>query len=261
MERIFGVEILSRNFLSLYINLAILLFLVLGISGTIISYHSQTNNFVIAIDNSESMKTADILPSRLDAAKTAASELINNLPAGSEISVVKFSGKTEVLSPPDISKIKADSSLENIQPDGLFGTDFEEVLYTSNFLFENQRKNLIVITDGQINSANLERTVQYAKDNDIVVNSIAIGTVTGGLTEVGTISKLDEYSLQKLAFETNGQYIDAKDMNSIEGGINKIFQGYDGIVYVNISTYLFIGAIILFSINWLLHNFRFRTFP
>lgn len=260
MQRIFGVEIFSRNFFSLYLNLIILVFLIFAAAGTSISYSGNTA-FVIAIDNSESMKTADILPTRLDVAKSAAGSFLNLLPDDSEVGVIEFSGRVNVLQVPDASKIKSKMVIEEILPNGEYGTDFDEIIYSTNFLLDDvTKKYLIVISDGQINSGDLNRTIEYAKDNGIIIEAIAIGTESGGLTEAGTISKLDEYSLQKLAFATGGQYSRVEDTVSIERAFEEIaLEGEE--ISLNIVEYLILISVVLFLFDWTIHNFRFRTIP
>lgn len=260
MQRVFGAEIFSRNFLSLYFSLIILALIILSIAGTIITY-SGAASFVIAIDNSESMKTADVLPSRLDVAKSSADDFVDSL-QDSEIGVIEFSGNVNVIQTPDSSKIKTKLAIDSIIQNGIFGTDFQEVLYSANILLEGrEKKYLVVLSDGQINFADINRTIKYARDNNIIISSIVIGTETGGLTESGTVSKIEEYSLQKLSFETEGKYVRAEDIDSLELAFRGLLVDSQSPIRFNISDYLLMVALFLFVLNWLMQNFRFRSIP
>jgi Ca-activated chloride channel family protein len=261
MQRVFGVEIFSRNFLSLFISIMILVSLVFASSGLVISY-SGRGSVVIAVDNSQSMLTADIIPNRLEAAKISSQDFVSSLPPSTQISVAKFSGKVSVVQQPDTSKIKSKMVLSDLGYEAGVGTDFDELLYTANLLTSGaQKKFLVVITDGQFNSGNVNDSIKYAKENGIIVNSIAVGTETGGLTEAGTISKIDELYLQYLAFQTGGQYSRAEDLGAFERSFKEMVSEAKSDVTFDMSTYLIFFALLLFSGNWILHNFRFRTIP
>lgn len=260
MRRVFGVEIFSRNFFSLYLNIFIAAALIFSLAGTVLVY-SGTGAVIIAIDGSESMNTADVLPTRFEAAKSSAKGFINALNDDVSIGVVEFAGKTEVLQKPDSIKAEARAVIDRMVLDGA-GTDFQEVIYSTNFLLEDyDKKYLVVFSDGQINVGDLNRTAKYAKDNGIVINAVAVGTETGGLTEVGTVSKLDEYSLQRLSFATGGQYSRVDDLSSIDNFFSEVLIDYEEDISFDISSYLLFAAIILFVLVWIIHNFRFRTLP
>jgi Ca-activated chloride channel family protein len=261
MQRVFGIEILSRNFFSLYINLIILALIIFSAAGAAITYEG-TGGYVLAVDNSKSMNTADILPTRIDAAKLSANDFVKKIPSNSEIAVVEFSGKTNVLQEPDVSKSKAVLAIGEISLSDFPGTDLDEVIYTSNFLLEGKdKKNLLIITDGQFNSGDLNKTIDYAKENAIIISAVAVGTVSGGLTDDGSISKVDEFSLQRLAFETSGQYSKVESLSDLDRALSEVLIQSKEDVKLNLVSYMLLVAILLFSFNWVMHNFRFRTIP
>jgi hypothetical protein len=78
-----------RHLSSLLLQLAMLLLLVLSIADPHFSTQLlQSRRLVIVIDNSASMRATDVVPSRLDAAKAAAQEIINGLRFRDEVAVV-----------------------------------------------------------------------------------------------------------------------------------------------------------------------------
>ncbi len=107
MERFYDIEFFSKNFLALYANLLILVLLIFALSGTAISFDTDTSAFsyVIAIDTSSSMSTVDVLPNRLEAAKNEARDFIDLLPIGVEVGIIGFSGDATVLQTLDSSKV------------------------------------------------------------------------------------------------------------------------------------------------------------
>lgn len=261
MKRVFGVEIFSRNFFSLYVSILILVSIILAVSGMVVTYPGQ-GSVVIAVDTSQSMLTTDVLPNRLEAAKASAQDFVSSLPSNTEISIVRFSGKSTVVHQPDTSKLEANLVLADLQYEDGAGTDFDELLYTANILTAGAKKKfLVMISDGQANSGEVNESIRYAKDAGLIVNTISVGTETGGISEGGTISRADEYSLQRIAFETGGQYSKAEDLASFERAFKELSVGAQEDVSFNLTTYLLLFSLMLIFVNWMLQNFRFRTIP
>lgn len=78
-----------RHWLSLAMQLLFLLLLVLAIADPFFAWQSkQARRIVLIVDNSASMQATDVAPSRLDAAKHAATELIDGLRDGDQMAVV-----------------------------------------------------------------------------------------------------------------------------------------------------------------------------
>lgn len=263
MQRVFGVEIFSKNFLALFLNMVVLVFMIFAISGTSFSFDSSSgSSYALAIDGSMSMNTSDILPSRIAAAKSYADNFIDSLPINAEVSVVEFSDSAKILQYPDISKTRAKMAVDSIVLSGNGGTNFQDLLLTVNLALEkNLRKTLVLISDGQINVGNLDELISYAKNSGIVVNSIAIGTGVGGVADYGAVSKTDEDTLKKLASSTGGEFFRAEDSEALARSFSNIVYSSQMPVSIDLSFYLMFASILLFSLNWLLQIFRFRIVP
>ncbi len=262
MKRISGGEIFSRNFVVLYVNLVILGLLVLGIAGMTVVLETKSSSFsyVFAIDNSGSMATTDVLPNRLEAAKSFAGKFIDKLPLV-EIGVIEFSGDAVVLQELDASKLKAKMAIGNVNFGEVSGTNIYNALIGANEMFGTKRmKSLVLITDGQSNVEGVDKVISYANRRNIVINTIAVGTVEGGESDLGVISKLDEDFLKALAFNTGGRFFVAQDSEALDEVVFE-FEKTITDVSLDISTYLLISSLILLLFNWVLYNFRFRTVP
>ena len=262
MKRISGGEIFSRNFVVLYINLVILSLLVLGIAGMTISLDTKSSSFsyVFAIDNSGSMATMDVLPNRLEAAKIFAGKFVDKLPLV-EIGVIEFSGDTTIMQELDASKLKTKIAIDGVTFGGVSGTNTYNAVIGANKIFgTNKMKSLILITDGQSNVGSVDKIITYANKRNIIIHAIAVGTVEGGESNLGVISKLDEDFLKALAFNTGGKFFSAQDTEALDEVLFELEKTTTN-VSLNISIYLLIGSLILLLLNWILHNFRFKTIP
>lgn len=263
MERISDIEFFSKGFLSLYLGLGILLCLVFAISGTTVTFNASTSqySYIIAVDNSGSMKTTDILPTRLDAAKEFAKRFVDMLPIGAEVGVLSFSGDVNSILDLDTSKIKVDNSIDSIIPSDIGGTNIYNAIIIANKMFGSKAfKALILISDGQINIGDLQDVSNYAVKNNIIVNTFAVGT-SSGVTDVGTISSVDEEFLKALAFQTKGQFFRVQSAGDFAGSFGNLLTISNQEVSLDISLYLLFAAVTLFLIDWVFANFRFGSLP
>jgi Ca-activated chloride channel homolog len=264
MERFYDVEFFSKNFLALYLNLAILILLIFTISGTAVSFSVDTSAFsyIVAIDNSGSMTTSDISPTRLDAAKVSAKNFIESLPIGVDIGVISFSGDAEVLQEMDNSKIKAKMAVDNMRIGQIQGTNIYNALITANKLFEDQNmKSIVLISDGQLNVGDAPQITRYANRNNLIVNTIAVGTEKGGLTDLNTLSTVDENFLKALALNSGGKFFRARDVNELENSFSALIRETNEQVTIDLSLYSLFAVVILFVLTWILHNLRFKVIP
>jgi Ca-activated chloride channel homolog len=264
MERFYGMEFFSKNFLALYLNLGVLVLLVFCLAGTSISFYADTSSFsyVIAVDNSHSMTSTDIAPSRFVAAKEEAKNFIEMLPRGVEVGIVGFSGDAQVYQELDTSKLKIKMALEELELGVIQGTNIYNALITANKLFEGrQMKSVILISDGQVNVGDAPQIVRYINRNNLIVNTIAVGTEEGGLTAFDTISKADEDFLKALAFESGGQFFRVNDLKTMEDSFEQLIRRTNKEVTVDLSFYLLLIAIVLFAVLWIMYSLRFKVVP
>jgi len=87
-----------RDLISLLLQLALLLLIVLAIADPYFSTQLlQARRLVLVIDNSASMRATDVAPSRLEAAKAAALEIVDGLRFRDEVAVVQVGNTPEVI--------------------------------------------------------------------------------------------------------------------------------------------------------------------
>ena len=264
MERFYDIEFFSKNFLALYINLIILVLLIFSLAGTSISFDASSSafSFVITVDTSESMSAIDVSPNRLGAAIIEAKNFVDLLPVGVEIGVIGFSGDALVYQELDSSKLKAKMALDELTFGSVQGTNVYNAVVSANKLFgKEQMKSVILISDGQLNVEDAPRIIRYMNTNNLMVNTIAVGTIEGGVTNFNTISKSDEDFLKSLAFNSGGQFFRVNDINEMGESFNSLVNKISKQVTIDLTFYFLLVAVFLFSILWVLYNLRFKVVP
>ncbi len=264
LKRFYDIEFFSKNFMALYMNLFILVLLIFSLAGMAVSFTVDTSAFsyVIAVDTSGSMSTNDVTPNRFTAARNEAKDFVDLLPLGVEVGIIGFSGDALVLQNLDTSKVKAKMALDAMDFGKIQGTNIYNALIAANKLFETrQMKSVILISDGQLNTADAPQIINYITRNNLMVNTIAVGTEEGGLTEYNTISKDDEDFLKSLAFNSGGQFFRVRDIFEMEDSFDTLIEQTSREVTIDLTFYLLIVAVAIFTILWVLYNLRFKSVP
>ncbi|MBP2132782.1 Ca-activated chloride channel family protein [Methanomicrobium sp. W14] len=189
-------------------------------------------NVVLVIDDSGSMQATDYQPTRLEAAKSAAKQLINSLDPKDYCGIVVFeSGATTAayLSPDKDGVI---GKLENIEAkngqtalgDGLsLGIDMADSI-------PNRKKVVVLLSDGVSNAGVIspEEAEQFAEDSGIQVFTVGMGStepVVLGYDWFGNpqYAQLDEDTLKEIAENTGGKYfrsVNGQTLSDIYSNLN-----------------------------------------
>lgn len=267
LERFYGIEFFSKNFMVLYLNVLILILVVLSLAGTVVSFNATTSSYsyVLLIDNSGSMSTVDIEPSRLVAAKNAAKDFVDSLPFGVSVGVVGFSGEAVVYQELTTDKLKIKMGIDNIDFGEVEGTNIYNAVISADRIFDKvdrgKLRSIIVISDGQVNVGEAPQIISFAQRNDIVINTIGVGSEEGGVNKYNIISKVDIDFLSALAFNSGGNFFRIEDAKDMGESFNLLIDRINDNIEMDVSLYILIGAICLFTINWILFNLRFKIFP
>lgn len=264
MERFYDIEFFSKNFFALYVNLAVLVLMILALAGTGVSFVADTSvfSYVIAVDSSSSMSSDDIFPDRLEAARRGAKKFVELLPVGVEVGVLEFSGDASVLQELDSNKFKVNIALDSIKYGEVQGTNIYNALIGADKLFgDRQLKSVILISDGQLNVGDVSRVIKYIGRNKLTVNTVAVGSEEGGVTGFNTISKVDEDILKALAFNSGGEFFRVKDVQDFDLLFDSLMNTVEREVTVDLSFYFLIAAILVLTLLWVMHNFRFKVVP
>lgn len=170
----------------------------------------------IAMDISTSMRSIDVLPSRLSIAKKLAIEFLKNRKQD-HIALIAFAGSPYLASPltqdtsfliQTISRFESRLILEE-------GTALGDALGMSiNQIRDekNPKKLTILISDGQNTAGNLDplTSAELAKSFGIKVYTIAVGSLKPSLDPV------DETTLRLIAQNTDGAFFRATDAQALK---------------------------------------------
>ncbi|MFD4327551.1 VWA domain-containing protein [Nocardioides sp. NPDC058538] len=231
---------------------------------------------LVAIDTSASMSAEDMPPNRLEAAKSAAVEFIDQLPPRYNVGLVSFSSSARVVSSPTTDHALVARSIEGLgPPDG--GTAIGETVFSSvNALRQvldeaasagpsaspspspdgseddtdesGSPAHLVLLSDGG-NSAgrNPVAAAEAASEAGLPVSTIAYGTEGPSAALPGGQSvEVREDTLRELADTTGGEFYRASSADELREVYDDIgtLVGYH-VEYREITVWIVIGAMVL----------------
>ncbi len=183
-----------------------------------IKVKSSFINVVTAIDMSKSMFANDVYPNRFEFAKKKFFDSLDYF-KNTKIALMGFSTQTFLISPltEDFNSLKFLAKNLNLDYLSLKGTDILTVLKSSNELFgEEKKKILLMFTDGS-DQKEFSKEIAYAKEHNIVVFIYNIGTKKGGVIkdkdgvlkdkkgDIVVVKRNDK--IKELAMKTGGAYM------------------------------------------------------
>ena len=206
---------------------------------------------IIALDVSNSMLATDIRPTRLERSKQAIERMVEVL-ENDRIGLIVFAGDAYTQLPLTADYTSAKMFLSSISPDIVpkQGTAIEAAINLGIRSFSPQNKGsraMILITDGENHEANPLSAAESARDAEVTIYTVGIGSPEGGpipLNRGGTteflkdrdgntvITRLDEKILREIASATGGKYIRATatglGLNEIYADIGRMKKGDTG---------------------------------
>ena len=270
IERITRKKILQRSMILFMIRAIAVVMVIFALSEMIIWYDGTGANsdFVFAIDASGSMLANDYQPSRLEAAKSTATEILQVLDMETEIGIVSFAGTSLLTQTLTNDRIELKASINNIETISVGGTAMgEAVILGTNLLSIKKElsrgKTIILITDGQNNvGIKPEDAVEFANQKGVIISTIGIGTEEGGqFAEASAISQLDEETLREIAESTGGIYLHPRDNEELKSALLKIIKLEKRKISFNAQVPLLLIAAFLLFIEWILVNTEYRIRP
>ncbi|WP_396602455.1 VWA domain-containing protein [Algibacter sp. R77976] len=204
-------------------------------------------DIVFAVDVSKSMLAEDIAPNRLEKSKQLVTQIINNL-ASDRVGIIAYAGKAFPQLPITTDYASAKMFLQSMNTDMLSsqGTAINEAIKLARTYFDDEEQTnrvLIIISDGEDHSEQAAIVAEEASEEGIRIFTIGVGDVKGGpIPEKRNgvvlnykkdsqgetvITKLNEETLQNIASEANGAYINGKNTNNVVDNIREILNTMD----------------------------------
>jgi Ca-activated chloride channel family protein len=204
-------------------------------------------DIVFAVDVSKSMLAEDIAPNRLEKSKQLVTQIINNL-ASDRVGIIAYAGKAFPQLPITTDYASAKMFLQSMNTDMLSsqGTAINEAIKLAKTYFDDEEQTnrvLIIISDGEDHSEQAANVAAEASEEGIRIFTIGVGDIKGGpIPEKRNgivlnykkdnqgetvITKLNEETLQNIASEANGAYINGKSTNNVVENIREILNAMD----------------------------------
>jgi Ca-activated chloride channel homolog len=203
-------------------------------------------DIVAAIDVSHSMNAEDMTPDRFTAARNGVRRLLEES-TEDRVGLVVFAGNATRLSPLTMDRGAILMLLDSLTTGMLTepGTSLAAAITTASASFiaqEKKHKALVLFTDGEDLTGQLDSAVTTAMEAGVVIYTVGVGTLPGSPVPVrdaeGTIqyrkhpegnlviSSLDEEVLMSIAARTGGRYFRAttsgKEMSSLRGVLSSL---------------------------------------
>ncbi|MCC8087809.1 MAG: VWA domain-containing protein [Rikenellaceae bacterium] len=238
---------------------------------------------MLAVDVSNSMLAQDFEPNRLERTKFAIDRLLEQL-AEDRLGVVVFAGDAYVQLPITSDYLTARAFVRQLSTNMVSrqGTAMGAAIDLAANSFSTGSEGsrvIIIISDGENHEDDPVRSARNAAEKGITIYTIGVGTPEGApifmngdfiRDENGNmvVTKLDESTLEQVAFATGGSYVRATNrsvgLSEIIDHVNElekqelrtmVFEDYD-----ERFQYLIGAALILLLIEFLIINRRNRIF-
>jgi Ca-activated chloride channel family protein len=201
---------------------------------------------ILAFDVSNSMAADDLKPTRMEAAKIAARNFVENQPSTIEIGVVAFSHGGLVVVPPTNDQQAVLTAIERLSPQdatslgqGIFtalnaisgeplAVDPEDIAEGISLDIEDYSSSVILmLTDGENTSSPDPLLIaQLAAEAGVRIYPVGIGSEEGAVLQIdgfNILTRLNQETLQQIAGLTNGSYYHAED----EESLREIYENVD----------------------------------
>jgi Ca-activated chloride channel homolog len=186
---------------------------------------------ILAIDTSTSMRASDVEPSRLEAAKSAASSFVDGMPERFRIGLVAFNSSANQVVAPTQDHGAVRTAIGRLRLSNY--TAIGEAIFTSLDSLQDvpsqtshrRLAHIVLMSDGDTNTGRSnESAAQAALTRRVPVTTIAFGTDNGTIG-----SGIDQYSvpvdrdaLRQIAETTKGRFYEAQSADQLSAVYNDI---------------------------------------
>jgi Mg-chelatase subunit ChlD len=145
------------------------------------------------------------------------------------------------------------------------GTDIAQAIITSVNVLEGSSglKTILLITDGRSTIGSpVEDAVTYAKEKNVVINTLGMATATGGnFLNIESISTLDEPTLTMIANQTGGTYFHAETPQELVFKLEGALETQKSDRTIDLAWWFVFGGFAILVFEWMLSNTKYRSIP
>jgi Ca-activated chloride channel family protein len=179
---------------------------------------------MLVIDTSGSMDAVDVLPTRMDAARSAARTLIDRLPSNTRIGLVSFSTSANLAAPLTQNRQDVLTALDYLQAGGATATGDALTLAISQLAPTTAGATsgrppamIVLLTDGGTNrGSNPLAAAAQAKAAGIPIITVGVGSRNEAVTVHGQrVGGVDDQALGAIARATGGKYYYAEEAGQL----------------------------------------------
>ena len=194
--------------------------------STVIRVSSDRSAVILALDVSRSMMATDVLPSRWEAAREALRAFIKELPRGTRVGLVTFSGYASTVIPVTDQHERLLEAVANLEL--AFGTRIGDALQESLRNLKDEEKpgpkvqhRIILLTDGRnFGGSDPVEAALEAKKRSVQVTAIGVGRIREGPVpglppQSAPFAHFDETTLKEVAATGGGEYHHVSEGNAL----------------------------------------------
>jgi Ca-activated chloride channel family protein len=191
-----------------------------------VSVKREEATVILALDVSRSMKSEDVEPTRLDAARDAAKTFLEEIPEKFRVGVVSFATRASVGVAPTEDRELVNSALDTLAPGE--GTAIGDAVALSLEVGAKQTtvdgeippRTILLISDGKQDGGRVQpaQAAAAAREAGIPVHTVLVGTAAGVVEEElpGGFRRIiqvppDPETLEQLSAATGGDFFTALD--------------------------------------------------
>jgi Ca-activated chloride channel homolog len=226
-----------RRHLPFAIMLGGLAVLVVGVARphATITVKREEATVVLAIDTSRSMLANDVAPTRLQAARSAATAFLARVPSTFRVGIISFGTRATVALPPTTDRDLAAAAITDVRPGE--GTALGDAVLLATRLSRTERASdgslpptaVLLISDGanQGGTTTPAAAAQKARAAHVPVTTVLVGTphgqvertLTGGYREIIRVPTSPD-TLRQVARTTGGQFFTA----TTDVGLREVYE-------------------------------------
>ena len=209
---------------------------------------------MLVTDTSGSMAAQDVSPDRLSAARNAAGQFLDDVPARIRVGLVAFSSTAAALSVPTTDRAAVKDALLTIEPAGGTATGDGLAAGLAALNRQNQGRStadripgaIVLLSDGKATSgSDPVQVAQQAKQSGVPIYTVALGTLDGTITTPdGQQLNVppDLGALRQIAETSGGKAFDAPSADALKAAYADLGSRLGTVPEKREVTSLFAGA-------------------